>query len=154
MDLIRQFSDEQYAAALESWQWCEPIASLTPRITNAFGDVFLSDDRGAYWFLDTMTGELYRGWDDLDALQAVVDSAEGEDELLMVSATQAATEAGLYPYGDQVLSFKVPPVLGGEMEADNLEVADFVMALNVLGQIHEQVRLLPPGTVVGGFEIG
>jgi hypothetical protein len=60
---------------------------------------------------------------------------------------------GLAPGNDQVLSFKVPPVLGGELSTENLEVADFVVSVNVAGQIHDQVRLLPPGAPIAGITI-
>lgn len=66
----------------------------------------------------------------------------------MVGLAQAAEGAGLTPGGDQVLSFKVPPVLGGELSPENLELADFVVAVNLTGQIHEQVKSLPPGTSI------
>ena len=72
----------------------------------------------------------------------------------MVGLVKAASDTGLLPGADQVLSFKVPPVLGGELAPANLELADFVVAVNLAGQIHEQVRSLPPGTPITGITIG
>ena len=51
------------------------------------------------------------------------------------------------------LSFVVPPVLGGKFDPDNVTVRDFVVALNISGQIHDQIRDLPPGTPIKGFTV-
>ena len=46
-----------------------------------------------------------------------------------------------------------PPVLGGALTVDNLEVQDFVVATNICGQIHQQVLDLPPGTPIAGVAV-
>jgi hypothetical protein len=35
----------------------------------------------------------------------------------------------------------------------NVEVVDFLVALNLAGQIHRQIRELPPGTKITGFTV-
>jgi hypothetical protein len=44
-------------------------------------------------------------------------------------------------------------VLGGEMEPANVELLDFTISVNLLGQIHEQVKDLPPGAHVAGLQL-
>jgi hypothetical protein len=39
VDLTRRFTEQQFAAALESWQWIG-LDGKTPLFTAAFGDVF------------------------------------------------------------------------------------------------------------------
>jgi hypothetical protein len=153
MQLIRRFGADAYARALESWGWLDELAGLTPAMTNAFGDVFLEGQDGSFAFLDTLGGRLDRVWSDAATLQANINSPETQDEYLVIGLAQAAEDAGLTPGEDQVLSFKVPPVLGGELSAENLELADFVVAVNLAGQIHEKVRSLPPGTPITGINI-
>ena len=46
-----------------------------------------------------------------------------------------------------------PPILGGAFDVDHVVVSDFAMTVNVAGQIHEQVRNLPPGTTISGISI-
>jgi hypothetical protein len=65
----------------------------------------------------------------------------------------AAERSGLVPTSAQVYDFRVPPALGGALEVDNLEVIDFVVSLNIAGQIHEQIRDLPPGTPISAVQI-
>lgn len=151
MELIRRFGIDAYTAALESWGWLDELTGKTPALANAFGDVFLQGPDGSFSFLDTLGGKLERVWPDAASLQAGINTPEAQDEYLMVGLVKAASDAGLVPGPDQVFSFKVPPVLGGELSDENLELADFVVAVNIAGQIHEQVRLLPPGTPITGI---
>ena len=48
----------------------------------------------------------------------------------------------------QIYSYKTPPVLGGEYSTDNLEPTGIAVHFSVLGQIHRQVKDLPPGTKI------
>jgi len=79
VDLTRRFIEQQYAAALESWQWL--------------------------------------GLDD--------------------------GKAGLLPGTGQILSFRHPPALGGQLDVGNVEASDFVVAVDIAGQIRDQIRSLP-----------
>lgn len=153
MELIRRFTPEAYTSALESWSWLGGLATQSPVLANAFGDVFLQGEDGSFSFLDTIGGKLEHLWPDAAALQSTINTSEAQDEYLMAGLVNAAAEAGLAPGPDQVLSFKTAPILGGELAPSNLELTDFVVAVNLAGQIHEQVRSLPPGTPITGFTI-
>lgn len=153
MEMTRRFGADAYAQALESWNWLEGLAEMSPALTNAFGDVFLQAKDGSFWFLDTVEGRLDRVWSDAVSLQADINTPAAQDEYLMVGLAQDAEAVGLMPGNDQVLSFKVPPVLGGELSTENLEISDFVVSVNVAGQIHDQVRSLPPGAPITGITI-
>lgn len=152
MELIRRFAAEQYAAALESWAWLDDLEGKHVVFASAFGDLFLQGGDG-FWFLDTVDGSLSRCWPDAQTLQNDLDTRDGQDQYLMPGFVEAANDAGLVPQPHQVLAFAVPPVLGAPLSVENLEVADFVVALDIAGQIHEQVRKLPPGTKVSGISL-
>lgn len=153
MDVIRRFPSDSYTKALESWRWMNQLASMTPALATPFGDVFMQDCDGSFCFLDTLNGKLVPTWPDAASLQAAINTREVQDEYLMLGLAHAASSVGLEPGPDQILSFKVPPVLGGELSVENLEVADFVVAVNVAGQIHGQVTSLPPGTPITNIRI-
>ncbi len=150
MELVHHFSQETYQRALEDWAWLEPGPQLTPRFTNAFGDVFLEDDRGALWFLDLLAGTVTSPWSDSSALQTYLETLDAGDRFFMAGLAQHANSRGLVPGSSEVLSFTIPPVLGGPISLDNLEVADFEVTVSIAGQIHGQVRDLPPGTKIAG----
>lgn len=153
MELIRQHPFEAYQQGLQAWAWLPDLEGKGPAFTNAFGDVFLQDPDGSFWFLDTLEGTLTRRWPDGDALQAELQTVDGCDEYLMGGLVEAADAAGLTPGAGQILAFKVAPVLGGTFDVDNVEVFDFVVSLDILGQVHQQVRELPPGARITGFTV-
>lgn len=152
MDLIRQFSPDLVGAALQDWIWLAGLGELSPLAVSAFGDVFLYGPDGV-WFLDTIEGTLTREWDHPAALQDAINTPEGQDRYLLGGLVFAAHEAGIEPGANQVLSFKIPPILGGKCEVDNIEASDLVVALSLGGQIHQQVKALPPGTEISGFTL-
>jgi hypothetical protein len=151
MDLTRSFTPEQFARGLESWQWIN-IGAKVPLFTSPFGDVVFRAGDG-FWWLDTLEGSLARTWASADALKADLASASGQDRYLLAGLALGAERRGLIPAPGQVYGFKTPPVLGGALDLDNVETIDFVVGLNIAGQLHDQVRKLPTGTPISGFTI-
>jgi len=151
VEAIRQFSAEQYGRALEPWHWLD-LDGKAALCASPFGDVFLEDDQGVWW-LDTLEGVLTRPWATREEFAGALSTTEGQDEYLLAGLGLAAEEAGLGPGPDQVYGFTVPPKLGGALDVDNVEVIDFVVALSLAGQIHRQIRDLPPGTEITGFTL-
>jgi hypothetical protein len=150
MNFIKGFSDEQYAGALESWTWLD-LAGKEPVTATLFGHVFLSAEDG-FWLLDPIAGSLTRRWDDVDHLQADLDRPEVQQELL-IDLADAALQRGLAPGADEILDFTQSPVLGGAIDPNNLQVMDFVVGVNLAGQIHAQTTNLPTGTPIAGVEV-
>lgn len=151
MDPIRRFPIDAYSAALESWSFLE-LADKQPLFTSPFGDVFLQAADG-FWFLDVIGGELNHRWSTEQEFSECLNSRAGQDEYLMIGLATAADEAGLKPNASEVYGFGVPPVLGGATEVSNVELSDFIVALNFAGQIHKQVRDLPSGTPISGVSL-
>jgi len=150
MDFIKGFSAEQYAGALESWGWLD-LAGKEPVTATLFGHVFLSADDG-FWLLDPIAGSLTRRWNDVEHLQADLDRPEVQQELL-IDLADAALQHGLAPGADEILDFTQPPVLGGAIDPGNLQVMDFVVGVNLAGQIHAQTTGLAAGTPISGVEV-
>ncbi|MEV1249684.1 suppressor of fused domain protein [Nonomuraea sp. NPDC049750] len=144
--MIRAFSPEQYERALKAWQWAD-IGDKVPLFASPFGDVFLRSDDGC-WFLSIVHGTLTRCWDGVEALRAELDTPEGQERYLMAGLAQEAERAGIVLDAEQVYDFKHPPVAGGRVAVDNLDAIDFVVSVNVAGQIHGQVKDLPEGTQI------
>jgi hypothetical protein len=130
MEPIRRFPTEHYAAALESWSFLE-LSDKRPLFTSPFGDVFF-ESRDGFWFLDLLAGEISRRWEAESDFTRSLNSREGQAE---------------------VYSFRVPPALGGAVDLENVELSDFVVATNIAGQIHQQIKDLPPGTPISGLSL-
>lgn len=142
MELTRGFTAEQFADGLEAWQWLG-LDGKSPVFASPFGDVFLEGADGIWW-LDTIEGALTCTWPDVAALESDLRTDEGQDQFLLAGLAHAAERRGLVPGATQVYGFTAPPALGGALNVDNIDVIDFVVGLNIAGQLHEQIRHLPP----------
>jgi hypothetical protein len=150
VQLTKTFPAEALREGLESWSWL-PLAGKVPVLATCFGDVILQDAEG-YWFLDAAGGKLDKIASNLDELKAALSSPEGQDQYLLAGLAQAAETQGLVLAESEVFDFTQPPVLGGKFVVENLQPKDFVVSLNISGQIHNQVRNLPPGTKISNIK--
>ncbi len=143
MELTKQFSDDQYAVALESWSWLD-LHGKTPRFASLFGNIFLEDEQGTWWFLDTFEGELVPTWASRAELIAELETEEGQDQHLLGALAMAASHRrGLSLNDDEVYAYVPPPVITGSFDVDQIQVFKFSVAVNVAGQLHRQLRGLP-----------
>jgi hypothetical protein len=146
VELTRTFDAQTLANALDSWGWIG-LEGKTPVFTSALGDVFFRAADG-FWFLDRLAGTLTHPWETAEQLQADLDTAEGQSRYLSANLVWAAHERGLVLSSTQVYDFAVPPIMGGAQGVENLAVSDFEAAVNIAGQIHDQLRSVPPGTPI------
>ena len=150
MELTRTFTPEEFTRALEAWQWID-LEGLDPWFASAFGDVFLIGDDGVWW-LDINAGELTQVFGNADEAKDVLASEDGMDEYLMADLVFAAAEEGIEASGSDILAFKVPPVLEGEFEVANIVVAGFVETLTRAGKLHDEIKDLPDGAEISGYD--
>lgn len=151
LELTKILADEQFRRGLASWGFVD-LQGKRPFMVSLFGDVFLDSDEGI-WFLDTIEGTLERRWWTRDELTATLAEPAGQDQYLLGGLALAAKRRGLILGADEVYSFTPPPVLGGSFDVENIRVIDVVVALDVAGQIHDEVRVLRPGTIVSGVAV-
>lgn len=144
--LYKSFTPQQYAEGLESWQWHD-LAGKTPVFTTLFGSVFFESPQGV-WFLDIVEGTLTNPWPSRDAANASLSSTDAQQHYLLAGLAWAAHQQGMTLEPGQVYDLTHPPALGGSLTADNLEPTDFVVSLNVAGQLHGQIKDLPPGAEI------
>jgi hypothetical protein len=149
--LTKTFTPEVYSRALESWSWIG-VANKVPVLASLFGDVFPQDIHG-YWFLDSVEGTITMVATTRDEMQTKLDTEEGQDNFLLGGLAMSAERLGILLEPNEVYDFKIPPVLGGKTGVDNIVKMDFVVSLNIAGQLHNQVRGLPPGTKIKGIQL-
>lgn len=96
--------------------------------------------------LDVLEGSLERVFDDRSQMAAVLGTEEGQDRYLLSGlAFGAERRLGLVPGPAQVLAWRLPPVLGAPVKVENLQLMDFEVYLSLQGQLHRQLKDLPPG---------
>ncbi len=140
MELTKKFSERQFSIALESWSWLD-LEGKVPQFASLFGDVFLRDQAGVWWFLDTFEGQLIPAWPDSTALAAELETEQGQDRYLLGALGMAAFHRrGLELGDDDIYGYAPPPVVTGSFAVDEIQVFPFWVVVNAAGQMHRQLR--------------
>ena len=105
-------------------------------------------------FLDIVRGELSQIAPTRDAFLLMRERPENLDQWFMANLALLCLGRGLQPRPGQCLSFKIPPVLSGALDSDNVEVCDLMLHQSTTAQIHRGVKHLPEGTKIARFVVG
>ncbi|MCB1236348.1 MAG: DUF1851 domain-containing protein [Verrucomicrobiae bacterium] len=144
-------SREDIMRAIESWRWL-PLESKEPIRVTKFGDIFFSGEDGI-WFLDTLEGKLTKVCESRNELEAILRTEDGENHFFFAGFVERAEREGMRLNEGECYDFSINPVVGGKLEYENVEPRNFVVAVNIAGQLHEKVRNLPDGARITGFTI-
>jgi hypothetical protein len=152
-ELTVNFDHLERERVLEDWCWL--LGQVTqPILLTAAGDAFVQDVRdGSIHLLDVAAGELLRVADGMTGFRALLADREFVLNHFAVERVVNLRDAGVILGPGEIYSFRHPPVLGGEYTLENVEPADIEVHFSLAGQIHQQVRDLPPGTVVEKISI-
>jgi hypothetical protein len=145
------FEPASVATALGAWAWIGVAGKAPVRLT-AFGQVFLQDAEGI-WFLDTIDGKLTRVCAGEAELETLLQDPDAREHYLLESFLERVAATGRTLRPGQVFDFIVNPVIGGRMELANVRATDLMVSIHMAGQIHDQVRSLPPGTKIDRVDI-
>jgi len=138
-------------SALEEWSWLKP-PRRPPVLVSAFGDMFFKS-ADAVIMLDTLEGAITRVARSGIELRERLASEDGRDELLSDLWVQAAQRQGLQLSEGECFDWAVSPALGGPLSADNITKMSFVVKVDLAGQLHRQIKALPPGTKINRVTI-
>jgi hypothetical protein len=132
-------------------EWLQPFAPPLPPqfdlfLITRFLDVFVIYPDGSVNWLETQAGRLSQVAPSRAEFEAAMETEY--PHWLMSGAVDAAVASGRSLHTGECYTYKVPPMLGGAYDLDNVEVSDVEAALRVLGQIFAQAKALPPGAQV------
>ena len=152
-DLTVNFSHLDRQAILEDWRWLIGTEKQ-PILLSAIGDAFLQDpDDGSIHLLDVGSGTLEPIAASVPEFQELLRDTEFVTNVLVPQIIVEARNAGKTLGPGELYSFEHPPVLGGEYSAENMVPTDILVHFSISGQIHHQVKDLPPGTPIGEIKI-
>lgn len=147
-DLLAPVAGEfDLGEALESWRWLVP-QTVQPLVLTAFGDLFLVNDSGAVLFLDTIDGKCHEVAASVQDWETKLGQPELLDEWFMPGFLSELHEAGAYLSQGECYSATHSIILGGTFSVENWPPTHWRVHFHALGQIHEQVKDLPPGTKI------
>lgn len=118
------------------------------------GDARLRDPQdGSVHFLDVMTGKVEWIAEDQPAFESAATTGGNAERWFMPEIVDGQAALGVRPGTNECLSFKHPPALGGRIEPDNFETCSVLVHFSIAGQLHRQIKDLPPGAKVGKIKI-
>jgi hypothetical protein len=147
-----EISETEIRQALDGWTWIG-LDGLTVVAISAFGDLFVRSSDRAIHMLDTLEGKLKRVAPSLAGFAAQLQEPTIRDDWLLSGLVNAARNRGMLLEPGECYDFRVAPVIGGKMDLDSVHKLSFLVKVHLAGQLHQQVKDLPPGTRISGFTI-
>jgi len=145
--LIKEIDTVDIADITSSWQWC--LGNMHAVVTiSCLGDMFLIGDDNAVYWLQTDRGKLSKVAENFEEYQKFLSYSEKTDDWFLPSLVEKLLNADKTLKPNQVYSYKMLPVLGGEYTVENIEPVDMSVHFSFSGQICEQIKDLPDGTKV------
>jgi hypothetical protein len=133
---------------LDDWRWLIG-SSKQPILLSAIGDAFVQDDDdGTIHLLDTAAGTCQLVAANQAELRNLMSDSQWVTDHLAVEPVADFFANGLRLDPGQLYSWKHPPALGGEYALENAATANIEVHFSITGQLHEQIRRLPPGTPI------
>jgi len=139
-------------ALLSDWEWAMP-EPLRPVLLTAMGDAFAQGESGAVYFIDMVEGSVTSVADDGPSFQSLLSDSQFVTNHMFPSRIVELRNVGKTLKPNHVYSHKQPLVLGGNDDADNVEVSDVGVHVSIHGQIHRQVKGLPDGASIDSIKI-
>lgn len=150
LDLSRYFvqGDFDFQPLLEEWSWLLGEKKFRVHKVTSMGDMFLIDDKGNVLFLDTLDGTLASFSSTTEEFDEKLQDRHARKRYLATFVVRDLLDSGHSLRPGECFSPDLPPVLGGKMHRDNFSPVDSLFHASVMGQIHRQVKELPPGTPI------
>lgn len=146
-DYLIDQQGKNWAELLSGWVPPLPL-SFTGWMVNLFGDVFAVFEDGSVHMLDLGHGTLERVADSRDHFCDLADRDDNAREWLMIPLVDACRRAGLALAGYQCYHFKIPPLLGGEYNVDNVAAISLREHYSFMADMVRQTKHLPDGSKV------
>jgi hypothetical protein len=146
------FQQHGEADLLNDWRWLVGD-SVRLLLVSTIGDMFLAGSNGQVLRLDTGTGQLQQIASSVDEFQQLRQQPDSVDQWFIPHLVGDLISSGVRLSPGQCYSYKKPPIFGGEIQSANFEPMDLAVHFSVLGQIHKQVKDLPPGTKITNLKI-
>ncbi|WP_276133739.1 T6SS immunity protein Tdi1 domain-containing protein [Polluticoccus soli] len=147
IDCAKNLDNIDTTDLLSAWGWrIDELDSIV--LVTLLGDVFLLGDDGAIYWLQTDSGDLTAVADSMKEFNEMLDDEETFEEWFLTPVLEVLLDAGKTLKENEVYSYKVLPVLGGDYTVDNIEPVDIRVHFDTTGQICEQIQDLPDGTEV------
>ena len=151
-DLTIKPQDLDLETLLDEWSWAMP-EPMRPVLLTAMGDVFAQGESGTVYFVDTVEGTINAVADDGESFQSLLKDSQFVTDHMFPSRIVQLRNAGKTLPPQHVYSHTQPLALGAKDDLENVDVTDASVHISIHGQVHRQVKDLPPGTPISDIKI-
>ncbi|HMV11136.1 MAG TPA: DUF1851 domain-containing protein [Cyclobacteriaceae bacterium] len=142
-----KFDENASNKLIRDWTWLTGT-DKTPIMVSSIGDLFLKDKTDRVFWLNTGNGTLTAVADAIEMFREKLQDQDVVNDWFLVDLIDALKTEGKRLKPGQVYSYRKLIVLGGDYTPDNFEPTDIEVHFSFAGQIHQQVKDLPPGTKI------
>jgi hypothetical protein len=137
-----------WPALLSRWKWLMP-KPVTPLMVNRLGDLVIVNNDQTVSFFDIGRGRLNQIAASREEFDLLIEESKNSKEWLATPLVKKLLKQGLTfkAEDERIYGFKVPPLLGGEYEPENIEVTDMYSYYGFLGDLFsdmEELRAICP----------
>ena len=147
-DYLLEQTSQDWSVLLSDWAGLLPETEFNVWVANRFGDIVIVLNDGTVHMLDVGVGKIERLAGSRDEFASRLDDDDNADRWLLITLTDSCVAEGLTLNSGQCYGWKVPPLLGGKYEVDNVEPTDIAVHYKLLADIWRQTKDLPDGTPV------
>jgi hypothetical protein len=131
----------------EAWGWSGLVAAKVLAI-NTFGNLLIEDKAGKVWRITPEDPSCALVASDPEQFATVLTNKDFSKDWEMATMVDLAAKVVGALARDRVYCLKVPSLLGGPYEADNLGSIGLLELIGVAGQIAEEIDGLPDGAQI------
>jgi hypothetical protein len=147
--LTAPVTDLAERSVLGDWRWLVGD-DAEPLLLTAMGDMFIRrPSSGEISFLDALEGSVESVATSYEDWKERLCDDENLQRWFLPDLVDELRQRGMVLAPGQCYSPIHPPVLGGDLIPDNIEVTSWRVHFYIAGQIHGQTRDLPLGTKIG-----
>jgi hypothetical protein len=146
-DYLIDHASFDWKSLLHQWSWLLP-PRFTVWLMNRFGDLFIVLEDETVHMLDVGAGTLQKICDSRDTFAEMLDHADNANNWLMIPLIDQLVAREMTLGEGECYSYKLPPVLGGSYQIDNIFVLAIPKHYGAYGSIHSQLKDLPDGSQV------
>jgi Domain of unknown function (DUF1851) len=136
---MRVIVESDVALLRTEWNWLVP-ANHQPLLITIFGDWVCGAPDGSHWSLSNLEGTYLKIAESSAEFNLRKKSFEFLDEHFIAGWQEIAERHGFKPDSAQCVGWRIPPVLGGQFEVENLQLFSMVVYQSIMGQLHRQLQ--------------
>lgn len=149
-ELTVPFDPDEAGEILSDWRWLVGEEAEIVLI-GSLGDLFLRDGSGQVLWLDQGSGRLSVIAESEEEFRGLLQQPEQVNEWFLPQMVGDLLLLGRELAPGECFGYKLPPMVGGQVEPDNFEPTSLRLHCSICGQIARKNPEYPDGTRIGGF---